>query len=331
MFSINYSTFLERFNESYDDIRSVNLESRWWFHLCRLHFAGNQKHSFHIVTRSPWPLFSSVGALMLTFGTVMHMHNYKFGSLLSFLGLLLVLLMMFVWWRDVIREATLGGYHTKKVQQGLRMGVILFIVSELMLFFSFFWAFFHSSLSPSIVLGSVWPPIGINVLNPLKIPLLNTLILLLSGLTVTWSHHLMRDKAWQESFLVEKSGITDYSDSFSDNFMVCVFSLFATIILLGLEFTAWQAYEYYKATFYIYDGVYGSTFYMTTGLHGLHVIVGTLFLLVCLFRMLSMHFIYNHHFGYEAAIWYWHFVDVVWIFLFLSIYCWGSGVDSFIK
>lgn len=330
MFDKNYKLFLDRFVESYSDIRAINLDDKWWFHFCRLHFAGNQKHSFHIVTRSPWPLFSSIGALMLTFGTVMHMHNYEYGSFLSLLGLVLILLMMFVWWRDVIREGTLGGYHTKKVQQGLRMGVILFIVSELMLFFSFFWAFFHSSLSPSIVLGSVWPPIGINILNPLKIPLLNTLILLLSGLTVTWSHHLIRDKSWQKIFFVDKDKISEHTENFSDNFLICVASLFATV-LLGIEFTAWQGYEYYKATFYIYDGVYGSTFYMTTGLHGLHVIVGTLFLFVCLLRMFNMHFIYNHHFGYEAAIWYWHFVDVVWIFLFLAIYCWGSGVDSFAK
>jgi heme/copper-type cytochrome/quinol oxidase subunit 3 len=185
-----------------------------------------------------------------------------------------------------------------------------------MFFASFFWAFFHSSLSPSLELGSIWPPLGINVLNPLEVPLLNTLILLLSGLTVTWSHHIIRDKDWQKFGCIV---INDY--------IVCVIALFITI-LLGIEFTIWQAYEYIKATFYIYDGIYGSTFYMTTGLHGLHVIVGTLFLVVCLVRLLKLHFIFNHHFGYEAAVRYWHFVDVVWIFLFLSIYCWGSGFNS---
>ncbi len=327
---LGYDVFLNKFNNIYNsDIRLVDLNSKWWYHNCRVHFAGNQKHSFHIVTRSPWPLYSSIGALMLTFGLVMHMHNYLYGSLLSLAGFLLILLMMFVWWRDVIRESTFSGYHTKKVQQGLRLGVILFIISELMLFFSFFWAFFHASLSPSVVLGSVWPPLGINVLNPLKIPLLNTLILLLSGLTVTWSHHVIRDKSWQ-TFFFSDAVTEDEGFSFLDNYVICAFALFLTIFL-GLEFTVWQGYEYYKATFYIYDGVYGSTFYMTTGLHGLHVIVGTLFLTVCFFRLLDLHFIYNHHFGYEAAIWYWHFVDVVWIFLFLSIYCWGSGVDSFFK
>jgi heme/copper-type cytochrome/quinol oxidase subunit 3 len=153
------------------------------------------------------------------------------------------------------------------------------------------------------------------------------LILLLSGLTVTWSHHIIRDKKWQKPILGEASQI---SPVFLDNYIICTFALFLTIFL-GLEFTIWQAYEYLKATFYIYDGIYGSTFYMTTGLHGLHVVIGTLFLIVCIFRMIDLHFIYNHHLGYEAAIWYWHFVDVVWIFLFLSIYCWGSGLESFFK
>jgi heme/copper-type cytochrome/quinol oxidase subunit 3 len=327
---LNYDFFLNKFNSAYNnDIRLVDLSNKWWYHNCRVHFAGNQKHSFHIVTRSPWPLYSSIAALMFTFGMVMHMHNYFYGNLLSLAGFFLILLMMFVWWRDVIRESTFSGYHTKKVQQGLRLGVILFIISEVMFFFSFFWAFFHASLSPSVVLGSVWPPLGINVLNPLKIPLLNTLILLLSGLTVTWSHHVIRDKSWQKFFFSNVDN-EEFKTPLLDNYVICAFVLFLTIFL-GLEFTVWQGYEYYKASFYIYDGVYGSTFYMTTGLHGLHVIIGTLFLIVCFFRLVDLHFIYNHHFGYEAAIWYWHFVDVVWIFLFLSIYCWGSGVDSFFK
>lgn len=298
--------------------RSI-LSTKNWYNKFRVHYSGNQKHTFHIVTRSPWPLYASIAALMLTFGLVMHLHNYIYGNYVWTTGFLFILFIMYVWWRDVIRESTFGGYHTLKVQHGLRLGIILFIISEVMFFVSFFRAFFHASLSPSLELGSVWPPLGINVLNPLKIPLLNTLILLLSGLTVTWSHHIIRDKQWQ-----------NFSDSAVDNYIVCVISLTLTI-LLGVEFTIWQAYEYIKATFYIYDGVYGSTFYMTTGLHGLHVIIGTLFLVVCLIRLLKLHFISNHHLGYEAAIRYWHFVDVVRIFLFLSIYCWGSGLESFSK
>lgn len=298
-----------------------------WYHWYRVHYAGNQKHTFHIVTRSPWPLYSSIAGLIFFLGMVMYMHNYLYGGYIVLWGLFLVVLMLFVWWRDIIRESTYGGYHTKKVQQGLRYGMLLFITTEVMFFAAFFWAFFHSSLSPSIVLGSVWPPVGINVLNPLQIPLLNTLILLLSGFTVTWSHHIIRDKSWQKTFIKEADV---ESESFIDNFIKCYGALLATI-LLGIEFTAWQAYEYYKATFYIFDGIYGSTFYMTTGLHGLHVLIGTLFLIVCFFRLIKLHFLHNHHFGYEAAIWYWHFVDVVWIFLFLSIYCWGSGINSFTK
>jgi cytochrome c oxidase subunit 3 len=305
--SFNYFLFLNK---------SSWTNSKQWYNKFRTHYSGNQKHTFHIVTRSPWPLYASIGALVMTFGLVMRMHNYLYGQCISGIGFVLIWFIMYVWWRDVIRESTFAGYHTKQVQYGLRLGVILFIISEVMFFASFFWAFFHSSLSPSLELGSIWPPLGINVLNPLEVPLLNTLILLLSGLTVTWSHHIIRDKDWQKFGCIV---INDY--------IVCVIALFITI-LLGIEFTIWQAYEYIKATFYIYDGIYGSTFYMTTGLHGLHVIVGTLFLVVCLVRLLKLHFIFNHHFGYEAAVRYWHFVDVVWIFLFLSIYCWGSGFNS---
>lgn len=316
---------------NFSDLRLLDLDNKGIYHLCRTHFTGNQKHSFHIVTRSPWPLLSSIGALMFTYGAVMHMHNYLYGDILCGAGFFLIVLMMFVWWRDVIREGTIGGYHSQKVQKGLRMGVILFIISELMLFFSFFWAFFHSSLAPSVVLGSVWPPLGINILNPLKIPLLNTLILVLSGLTVTWSHHLIRNPEWQTIYFEKKAAVEEKAEEEYDfNFRIAVISL-ALTVCLGIEFTIWQGYEYLKASFYIYDGIYGSTFYMTTGLHGLHVIVGTIFLMVCFVRMLCMHFLHDHHFGYEAAIWYWHFVDVVWIFLFLAIYCWGSGLDNFLN
>lgn len=308
-------------------------------------FSG-RLHKFHILDSSPWPILSSFSALMFTFSMVFYMHNssdYAYNYLIiSFFSVLLV---MILWWRDVIRESTYLGYHTKKVQSGLRYGVMFFIASEVMFFFAFFWAFFHSSLSPSVALGSVWPPVGINVLNPLQLPLLNTLILLLSGITITWSHHNIRGNGNFAYFRTREDIFRDgtlllfftknrtFSEIYSMNFMErlqeATFPLFLTI-LLGIEFTAWQGYEYYKASFYIYDGIYGSTFYMTTGLHGLHVIIGTLFLFVCLIRMLNLHFVKNHHFGYEAAIWYWHFVDVVWVFLFLSIYCWGSGVDNIV-
>jgi len=237
-------------------------------------------------------------------------HGYESSTTLMYTGLTIILAIMFVWWRDVIRESTHLGYHTKIVLRGLRMGVILFIVSEVMFFFAFFWAFFHASIAPNVDLGGVWPPIGINILNPLHIPLLNTFILLISGVFVTLSHHSLcvpTDK---------KSDINTYEDS--------VLSLIATLVL-AIEFTLWQLFEYTEATFYINDGVYGSTFYLTTGFHGFHVFVGTLFLIVSLFRLLGGQLLTNHHFGYEAAIWYWHFVDVVWLFLYVFVYCWSAG------
>lgn len=218
-----------------------------------------------------------------------------------FFGLVLVVLLMIIWWRDVIREATFEGHHTLVVQKGLRYGMLLFIVSEIMFFFAFFWAFFHSSLAPTIEIGSIWPPEGIHPFNPKEIPLLNTIILLTSGATVTWAHH---------SILLGKK-------------FEAVYGLIATV-LLAILFTALQAFEYSEAAFNISDGIYGSTFFMATGFHGFHVIIGTLFLTVCLFRLINNHFTILHHFGFEAAAWYWHFVDVVWLFLFVSIYWWGT-------
>lgn len=274
-----------------------------------------QHHRFHIVTPSPWPLMAAIGALMLTSGAVMLFQNYLDGITLMYGGLFMVLTIMIVWWRDVIRESTHLGYHTSVVLKGLRMGVVLFIVSEVMFFFAFFWAFFHASVAPNVDLGGIWPPMGINILNPLHIPLLNTFILLISGVAVTLSHH---------SLCVATSKIQLENKKTFTGFELSVISLVVTLIL-AVEFTLWQLFEYAEATFYINDGVYGSTFYLTTGFHGFHVFVGTLFLLVSLFRLLSAQLLKNHHFGYEAAIWYWHFVDVVWLFLYVFVYCWSAG------
>lgn len=258
-------------------------------------------HPFHLVDPSPWPFVSSIGALGLTSGGVLYMHSYALGSILPIISLFLVLSVMAVWWRDVIREASYQGHHTLVVQRGLRYGMLLFILSEVCFFFSFFWAFFHSALGPDINIGSIWPPIGIQALDAFSVPLLNTAILLSSGCTVTWAHHAM------------VSG-----DRYN-----AILGLIVTVIL-GLIFTALQAMEYYEAPFTIADSIYGSTFFVATGFHGLHVIIGTLFLIVCLFRTFDHHFTKHHHNGFEAAIWYWHFVDYVWIFLFLCIYWWGS-------
>ncbi len=247
----------------------------------RKNFCKNQKHSFHIVTPSIWPLFGAFSVLVCAVGLVMFMHFYTFGFSLFCYGLFLVICVMVFWWRDVIRESTFLGYHGLVVQRGMRLGIVLFIISEIMFFFGFFWAFFHSSLVVSPVLGAVWPPVGIFVLNPIGVPLLNTVILLTSGITVTCSHYALR----------------------LGHVFVGLVSLVFTIVL-AIEFTCWQIFEYYSAVFYISDGIYGSTFYLLTGFHGFHVIIGTLFLCVCLVRLFLGHFSSSHHIGFEGAIWY---------------------------
>jgi len=256
-------------------------------------------HTFHLVDQRPWPLTGALRALTLTSGLVKWFHQNTFH--LVFLGLILVLLTIIQWWRDISREATFQGLHTTKVTLGIRWGIILFIVSEILFFVSFFWAFFHRSLSPSIEIGILWPPRGILPFNPFEIPLLNTAILLSSGITVTWSHHRL----------------------INSNKSQAIKSLVITI-LLGIYFTRLQALEYYEAPFSVSDSAFGSTFFVATGFHGLHVIIGTTFLIVCLLRISSNYFSIFHHFGFEAAAWYWHFVDVVWLFLFISIYWWGG-------
>lgn len=255
-------------------------------------------HTFHLVDIRPWPLTGSIRAIMLTTGLVKWFHQFSIDLLL--LGIVATLLTIVQWWRDITREGTYQGLHTSRVVIGLQWGIILFITSEVLFFFSFFWAFFHRRLAPTIELGSTWPPAGIQPFNPFQIPLLNTAILLASGATVTWSHHSLLES--NHSQALQRLTLT---------------------VLLGFYFTALQTLEYYEAPFTIADSVYGSTFFVATGFHGLHVIIGSSFLLVCLYRIYICHFSRNHHFGFEAAAWYWHFVDVVWLFLYFSIYWWG--------
>jgi cytochrome c oxidase subunit 3 len=209
---------------------------------------------------------------------------------------------MYLWWRDVVREATHEGYHTKIVQLGMRYGMVLFIASEVMFFVAWFWAYFNASLFPTEAMGGTWPPEGIETFDPWGLPFLNTLILLMSGVTVTWAHHELREG--NQKKMLRALAIT---------------------ILLGLLFTGVQAYEYAHAAFGFTDGIYPTTFFMATGFHGFHVIIGTIFLIVCYVRGAKGHFKPDHHFGFEAAAWYWHFVDVVWLFLFVCIYWWGAG------
>nr|YP_009564028.1 cytochrome c oxidase subunit III [Ombrastacoides huonensis]QAX91378.1 cytochrome c oxidase subunit 3 [Ombrastacoides huonensis] len=259
----------------------------------------HSRHAYHLVDMSPWPLTGSIGAMLLTSGLIKWFHQLS-PTLLLF-SFALILLTMIQWWRDITREGTYQGLHTQTVTKGLRWGMILFIVSEILFFFSFFWAFFHSSLAPTIEIGSYWPPMGTQPFNPFQIPLLNTTILLSSGATVTWAHHAILNSDYSEA--TQSLGLT---------------------ILLGIYFTSLQAYEYLEASFSIADSIYGATFFVATGFHGLHVIIGTSFLLICFYRLFKCHFSNNHHFGFEAAAWYWHFVDVVWLFLYVFVYWWGS-------
>nr|WFP43323.1 cytochrome c oxidase subunit III [Onomarchus uninotatus] len=259
----------------------------------------HSNHPFHLVNTSPWPLTGALGALIMTSGLVKWFHSFNIS--LVMMGMMITTLTMIQWWRDITREGTYQGLHTLTVNYGLRWGMILFIISEIFFFISFFWAFFHSSLSPSIELGTIWPPMGIEPFNPLQIPLLNTAILLASGITVTWAHHSLMEGNWTQT---------------SQGLLIT--------ILLGIYFSILQGFEYIEAPFTISDSVYGSTFFMATGFHGIHVIIGTTFLATCFTRHLLFHFSSSHHFGFEAAAWYWHFVDVVWLFLYISIYWWGS-------
>ena len=260
-----------------------------------------QDHPFHLVSPSPWPLYTSVSLLSLATSTALSMHNFHNGHILNIISLVLLISSMSFWFRDIISEGTFLGNHTLAVQKGLNLGVILFIVSEALFFLAIFWAFFHSALTPAVELGGQWPPIGIEPINPFELPLLNTVILLSSGATVTYAHHSL--------IYGERKG--------------ALYGSIATI-LLAIVFTAFQGVEYNVSSFTISDGAFGTCFYFGTGFHGFHVIIGTIFLSVALWRIFAYHLTDNHHVGFESGILYWHFVDVVWLFLYISIYYWGS-------
>ena len=282
------------------------------------------KHDYHLVNPSPWPLVGSFFSVVLALGGVIWMKGL-FGLPQHFpwvfwAGLLGVLFTMLAWWRDVTIEANQGD-HTPEVAIGLRYGMILFIASEVMFFVAWFWIFFdmalfHHARAVSAfedVRGAwaTWPPKGVELVPAFHLPLVNTLTLLLSGTTVTWAHHALQTGDRQGA----KYGLI-------------------LTVALGVLFTSIQAYEYShiisENLFFNVDaanaGLYGSSFFMATGFHGFHVLIGTLFLIVCLGRLLGGGFTPKQHFGFEAAAWYWHFVDVVWLFLFACIYVWGEGL-----
>lgn len=256
-----------------------------------------QNHPFHLVSPSPWPLYTSISLFLLTSSAALFMHGFEFFGYIVIINLINVAYSMGLWFRDVISEGTYLGNHTSAVQRGLNIGVGLFIVSEVFFFLAIFWAFFHSSISPSVELGTQWPPMGIEAINPFELPLLNTVILLSSGVTVTYAHHSL----------------------IHGNRKGALYGTGATI-LLAILFTGLQGLEYSVSSFTISDSVYGSCFYFGTGFHGLHVIIGTIFLAVGFWRILAYHFTDHHHLGLESGILYWHFVDVVWLFLYIAVY-----------
>lgn len=257
-----------------------------------------QTHPYHIVFIRPWPLLTSISLLSILIGTCFWVRRKN--ERLIGLGLLLTSIISFQWWRDVSRERSWQGFHSSNVINGLRWGIILFITSEIFFFIRFFWSFFHTRLAPNLELGNVWPPLGVLSINPFQVPLLNTAILLARGVTVTWSHHTLinlKNKNSQLSLLIT--------------------------VMLGFYFTLLQAWEYWDASFNLSDSAFGRIFFIATGFHGLHVIIGSLFLFFSYTRLQINIFSKHHHIGLERAIWYWHFVDVVWLFLFSFVYWWS--------
>ena len=282
----------------------------------------NVNHDYHILDPSPWPLIGSIGALIMALGGIGYMRSLAEGEFVLLglnlaasgptvflIGLAIVLYTMFAWWSDTVKESQ-EGHHTRVVSIHLRYGMLLFIASEVMFFVAWFWAFFDASLFPGEAIqearvahtGGHWPPDGIEVLDPWHLPLYNTVILLLSGTTVTWAHHAL---------------LEDDRKTLKGMLLVT--------ILLGVLFSYVQAYEYGHAPFAFSESIYGATFFMATGFHGFHVLVGTIFLIVCLLRVMAGQMTAEKHFGFEAAAWYWHFVDVVWLFLFCAVYVWASA------
>ncbi|WP_375326650.1 cytochrome c oxidase subunit 3 [Candidatus Tisiphia endosymbiont of Nemotelus uliginosus] len=268
----------------------------------------NKPHPFHIVDPSPLPILTSFALLLLSAGIIMFMHNYKFAKYILSAGALSVIYCLYSWWKEVIREGLVAKCHTREVQTGLRIGMALFILTEIAFFAVFFSSFLKTSVFPAGILEGVWvikpgiwPPASIQTFDPFDIPFINTLILLLSGTTVTWAHYALEDNN-QKDFL----------------------QALKYTIILGILFSVMQAYEYHHAAFSFKDGIYPSNFYMATGFHGAHVIIGTIFLSICYLRTKRGDFAQgNNHLGFEFAAWYWHFVDVIWLFLFIFLYILG--------
>ena len=266
--------------------------------------AHEKNHDYHILPPSIWPLLTGLSVFVMLFGAVIWMDNSQ-NPYLFLMGFAGVLYNMYAWWADVIVESHQGD-HTPVVVIGLRYGFIMFIMSEIMFFAAWFWSFFKHAMYPmgpqSPAIDGQFPPAGIETFDPWHLPLINTLILLCSGAAATWAHHALVHEDNREDV---KSGLI-------------------LAVLLGVVFTVFQAYEYYHAAFGLAGNIYGANFFMATGFHGLHVVIGTIFLFICYLRVRKGHFTAERHVGFEAAAWYWHFVDVVWLFLFAAVYVWGQ-------
>lgn len=269
-------------------------------------------HPYHLVRPNIWPLMSAFAGGFFAVTMLLYFPGHREAlqgngefqfPWLPMLGTISIMICMFFWWKDVIYESVVEKAHTKIAEVGFRFGMALFIASEVMFFFAFFWAFFSSALFPSEAIGFVWPPANIHTIPAFDLPFMMTMILLLSGCTVTWAHHAVLQN--DNDSLVKALGLT---------------------VALGVFFLFFQIYEYAHAHFGFTEGIFPSTFFMATGFHGFHVFVGTVFLFVCYRRAKKGHFTKERHFGFEAAAWYWHFVDVVWLFLFIAVYWWGSEV-----
>jgi len=255
-------------------------------------------HPYHLVDPSPWPIVGSLAVFLLALGAILMFRNITHFVFLG--GVVLTLSTMFGWWYDVIKESKSD--HSLIVRHGFRYGMVFFIASEVMFFAAFFWAYLHAAINPFETLGHIWPPQNINTPDPFDLPYYNTLLLLLSGTTITWAHHEMVEGKLKQAL-----------------------TMTLVTVGLGTVFLGVQMIEYSEATFKLKDGIYPSTFYLATGFHGAHVFIGVCFLATCAWRIHKQHFKSDDHFGFEAASWYWHFVDVVWLFLFILVYWWGSA------
>ncbi len=269
---------------------------------------SNQTHEYHLVNPSAWPILTSIGFLILTIGAVLFFHGKTGGDYTVIAGFAACIYCGYGWWRDIVRESRVDNAHTSPVKLGLRVGMALFILSEVMFFFAFFFSYFKSAIFPVgelqgywVIAEGVFPPKDIVTFDPFDLPFLNTLILLLSGTAVTWAHHALLEK--------DRKGLVNG---------------LAAAVFLGVIFSVLQAYEYGHAAFDMDTNNYSANFYLATGFHGAHVIIGTIFLGVCLVRARRGHFDDKNHLGFEFAAWYWHFVDVVWLFLFVFVYIWGQ-------